>query len=50
MAVIDFLDDYNVERLRSVNCKTAVVTAVYSGTGGLTFVGDSRLVTTCGVQ
>ncbi len=50
MALIDFLDECNIPRLRSVNSKTGVVTGIYSVTGGLTYIGDSRLVTTGGMQ
>lgn len=48
--LIDFLKENDVKRLRSMNSKTGVVTVIYSVTGGLTYVGDSGLVTTGGVQ
>lgn len=50
MELIDFLEEHKVQRLRTVNITTGVVTAIYSVTGGLTYKGDSRLVTTGGVQ
>lgn len=44
------LNEYDVQRLRSVNSKTRVVTGKYSVTGALAYVGESTLVSTGGVQ
>ena len=43
-----FLDRNDIQKLRFMNSKTGVVIVMYSVTGGLTYVGDSRLVTTGG--
>ena len=50
MDLIDLLEENNVQRLRSMNRKMGVVIAIYSVTGGLTYIGDSSLITTGGVQ
>ena len=50
MALLKFLNNNDVQRPPPKNGTNGVVTAIYSVAGGLTYTGDSKLVTTGGVQ